>query len=90
MSMEKLIRELFDNREQNTKYNKIDEEIEQEIRSLLKDEQEHMQPQEYEKYRGKLYEAAFAAKRGGFIEGFRYAARLMAECFIQREDSEES
>ncbi len=38
---------------QNAKYNKIDEEIEKEIRNLLKEE-ENMLRQEYEHYRDKM------------------------------------
>lgn len=83
--MDKLIREIYNSKMQKAKYNKIDEEIELEIQSLLKYEEKQMQPQEYEQYRDKLYQAAFAAKESGFIEGFRYAVRLLAECFIQKD-----
>lgn len=88
--MDKLIREIFDNRMEKTKNNKIDEEIEKEIQNIIKQDEEHMPRKEYERYRDDMYQAAFAGKRGGFIEGFRYGVRLMAECFNQRGDSAKS
>lgn len=84
--MDKLIKEIYNNKVEKAKYNKIDAEIEKEIQLLLKEEEEHMQRQEYENYRGKLFQTAFIAKESGFIEGFQYAVRLLAECFIH-EDS---
>lgn len=87
--MDKLIREIFEDRTEKGIYNKIDEEIEEEIRNIIRRKEEQMSCEAYERYRNDMYEAAFAGKRGGFIEGFRYAARLMAECFSQMEDPAE-
>lgn len=84
--MDKLIKEIYNNKVEKAKYNKIDETIEKEIQLLLKEEEEHMRQEEYEHYRDKLFQTAFMAKESGFIEGFQYAVRLLAECFIQ-EDS---
>lgn len=87
--MDKLIKEIYTNKVEKAKYNKIDEKIEKEIELILKEEEEYMQMQEYEHYRDKLFETAFIAKESGFIEGFQYAVRLLAECFMT-EDSAES
>lgn len=88
--MEDLIKEIYDNKMEKSKWNRTDYEIEKEIRDLLQHEEEHLPPQEYEKRRDKMYQAAFAGKEKGFAEGFRYGVRLTAECFIQKEDRGES
>lgn len=87
--MDKLIREIFNDRMEKGQYNKIDEEIEKEIQNIIKRKEKQMSSEEYERYRNDMYQAAFAGKRGGFIEGFRYGVRLMAECFSQKGDSAE-
>ena len=88
--MEDLIKEIYDNKMKKSKWNRIDYEIEKEIRDLLQHVEEHLPPKEYEKCRDKMYQAAFAGKEKGFAEGFRYGVRLTAECFIQKEDRGES
>ncbi len=88
--MDKLIGEIFNTRVEMGKYNKIDEEIENEIQRIIKQEEEHLSGKEYERYRDDLYQAAFAGKRGGFVDGFGYAVRLMAECFSQKGNSAKS
>lgn len=88
--MDKLIREIFNDRVEKGKYNKIDEEIENEIQRIIKQKEEYLPGKEYEHYRDDMYQAALIGKRGGFMDGFRYAVRLMAECFSQKEDSAKS
>ena len=85
-NMDKLIKEIYYNKVEKEEYNKINAEIEKQIQLLLLEEEKHMQWQEYERYRDKLFQTAFIAKESGFIEGFQYAVRLLAECFIH-EDS---
>ena len=88
--MEDLIKEIYDNKMEKSKWNRTDYEIEKEIQDLLQHEEEHLPPEEYEKCRNKMYQAAFAGKEKGFAEGFQYGVRLTAECFIQKEDRGES
>lgn len=78
-----MIKEIYDSRIGNKKCNQTEREIEEEVRNLLRYEEEHMPPREYEECRDKLYQAAFVGKEKGFAEGFRYGVRLTAQCFIQ-------
>lgn len=57
------------------------EQVEKQIEKMLREQKETMEENEYETYRDKFYLAAMAGEKGGFILGFRYAARLMAECY---------
>lgn len=82
--MEDLIKEIYDYKMEKSKWNRTNHEIEEKIRDLLQHEEEHLPPQEYEKCRDKMYQAAFAGREKGFAEGFRYGVRLTAECFIQK------
>ena len=46
--MEDLIKEIYDNKMEKSKWNRTDYEIEKEIRDLLQHEEEHLPPEEYE------------------------------------------
>lgn len=57
------------------------EQVEKQIGQMLEGQKETMGENEYERLRDKFYLAAMAGEKGGFVLGFRYAARLMAECY---------
>lgn len=80
--MHKRIRELYRDRIQDTRYmNEINQHIQREIAELLQEEETRMDWQEYEEYRDKVFQISSIAEEGGFIKGFKYAVRLMTECF---------
>ena len=79
--MDKIIRELYRNmlREQEGA-DKITRGTEEEIRNLLSGEEKGVGQEEYDKCRDFAFYIASAAEENGFIQGFRYAFRLFAEC----------
>lgn len=78
------IKEIYNTMIQRTKFTDgTSRDMEKKIKELLKEEESRMESLEYEQYRGKLFQVASIAEEAGFIKGFRYAALLMAECFVQ-------
>lgn len=67
----------------------INQDIQREIEGLLKEENKRMDWQEYEEYRDRAFLIASIAEEGGFIKGFKYAVRLMSECFTQKDTTAE-
>lgn len=84
--MDKMIGEIYKNMIQGTNYM---DEINQEIADLLREEQKRMGWKEYEEYRDRAFLIALIAEEGGFIKGFKYAVRLMSECFIKKDATAE-
>ncbi len=56
------------------------------IQAILRTKQKEMEWQEYEQYADQIYAAAAIAEESGFINGFRCAAMLLAECYAGRCD----
>lgn len=79
--MDKMIREMYRNmlREQEGT-DKISKGTEEEIRNLLSSEGEGRGQEEYARCRDFAFYIASAAEENGFVQGFRYAFRLFAEC----------
>lgn len=76
-----MIRKLYNNMVQNMDVpDENSRRMKEEILLLLKEEEKHLSPQEYGKYRDKAFLVASAAEENGFEIGFRYAFQLLAEC----------
>ena len=78
---DKMIREMYRNmlREQEGT-DKISKGTEQEIKNLLSSEGESGGQEGYARCRDCAFYIASAAEENGFVQGFRYAFRLFAEC----------
>lgn len=88
--MDKMIGEIYKNMIQGTNYmDEINQEIQTKIADLLREEQKRMGWKEYEEYRDRAFLIALIAEEGGFIKGFKYAVRLMSECFIKKNTTAE-
>lgn len=55
--------------------------VQSEVTKLLKKEEKQMDWREFEEYRDKIYVVSSIAEQAGFIKGFKYGVKLMAECF---------
>ncbi len=78
---DKMIQEMYRNmlREQEGT-DKISKGTEQEIKNLLSSEGESGGQEGYARCRDCAFYIASAAEENGFVQGFRYAFRLFAEC----------
>ncbi|MBM6667764.1 hypothetical protein H6A64_07950 [Lacrimispora saccharolytica] len=82
--MDSKVKEIYKHLAQEDKYMKtVSRNVDQEIDRIAKEERADMDTQEFEKYRDKLFEAAFIGEEAGFIKGFKYAVLLLAECFME-------
>lgn len=55
--------------------------VDKEIDDLMAEWKTKMEMEEYEKLRDVVYHAALRSEENGFVEGFRMAALIMAECY---------
>ncbi|NBH15736.1 hypothetical protein D3Z36_16645 [Lachnospiraceae bacterium] len=79
--MGKLISELYFNMiQEDFSENAVSKKMKQEILELLKEAEENMERQVYEKYRDVAFRVASAAEESGFERGFQYAFHLFTEC----------
>ena len=85
--MDKRIRELYKTMAQTKNgMDEVSKEIYEKIMELTREEKKAMDWKEYEQYRDKLFLIASIAEEGGFINGFKYAVRLIAECYTEQRD----
>lgn len=85
--MDTKIREIYNNYVRETKGNDVESiKRQQDIQRMLKEKQQEMDWREFEQYRDQIYVVAAMAEEGGFINGFKYAAMLMAECYTGQAD----
>lgn len=59
----------------------INEELKKEIIKILGEGEEKKNNPEYGQYKDKAFRIASAAEESGFVRGFRYAFRLIMECY---------
>lgn len=64
----------------------VSTEAQKKIQALLRTKQKEMEWQEYEQYADQIYAATAIAEESGFINGFRCAVMLMAECYAGNSD----
>ena len=78
------IKAIYDNYIQEMKGNdEASMRVQQKVQELLKEKNQELNWQEYGQYRDQIYEISFAAEEAGFINGFKYAVLLMAECYAR-------
>lgn len=55
--------------------------VQNKIQEVLRKKKQELDWQEFELYRDQIYEISAVAEEAGFVNGFRYAVNLMAECY---------
>lgn len=78
------IQAIYDSYIQETKGNDdVGRRVQEKIQDVLREKKQELEWQEFEQYRDQIYEISSVAEKAGFINGFRYAVRLMGECYAQ-------
>lgn len=81
IDMEQMIRDLYAKTiRSGNNTEKIDQNTQEEILNILKDEEKQLGDVNYERLRDTAFLIASAAEENGFVKGFRYAFRLFLEC----------
>lgn len=57
--------------------------VQEKVQEVLREKKQELDWQEFEQYRDQIYEVSSAAEEAGFINGFKYAVMLMAECYAR-------
>lgn len=80
--METKLEEIYNNYVEDTKGNIENTiEIQRKLEKYIREKKEPINQQDLEKFKDQIYEIAAIGEKNGFINGFRYAAMLFAECF---------
>lgn len=80
--MDGMIRNLYINLIQDIESSDvINEELKGEIIKILEEGKGQMKSVEYEQCKDQAFRVASAAEESGFVRGFRYAFRLIMECY---------
>ena len=78
------IQAIYDSYIQETKGNDdASRRVQEKIQDVLREKKQELEWQEFEQYRDQIYEISSVAEKAGFINGFKYAVRLMGECYAQ-------
>ncbi len=78
------IQAIYDSYIQETKGNdEAGRKMQEKIQEALREKKQELDWKEFEQYRDQIYEISSIAEKAGFINGFRYAVRLMGECYAQ-------
>ena len=76
------IKAIYDSYIQETKGNDdASMRVQNKIQEVLRKKKQELDWQEFELYRDQIYEISAVAEEAGFVNGFRYAVNLMAECY---------
>ncbi len=57
--------------------------VQEKIQDTLREKKQELEWQEFEQYRDQMYEISSIAEKAGFISGFKYAVRIMGECYAE-------
>lgn len=57
--------------------------VQEKIQGVLREKKQELEWQEFEQYRDQMYEISSIAEKAGFISGFKYAVRIMGECYAE-------
>ena len=57
--------------------------VQEKIQGVKKKKKQELKWQEFEQYRDQMYEISSIAEKAGFISGFKYAVRIMGECYAE-------
>ena len=78
------IQAIYDSYIQETKgKDNLSISVQEKIQDTLREKKQELEWQEFEQYRDQMYEISSIAEKAGFINGFRYAVKLMGECYAQ-------
>ena len=78
------IQAIYDSYIQETKGNDdASRRVQEKIQDVLREKKQELEWQEFEQYRDQIYEISSIAEKAGFISGFKYAVRLMGECYAE-------
>ena len=78
------IQAIYDSYIQETKGNdEAGRRVQEKIQDVLREKKQELEWREFEQYRDQIYEISSIAEKAGFINGFRYAVKLMGECYAQ-------
>ena len=80
------IQAIYESYIQETKGNDdASRKVQEKIQDVLREKKQELEWQEFEQYRDQIYEISSVAEKAGFINGFRYAVRLMGECYAENQ-----
>ena len=78
------IQEIYDSYIQETKGNdEASRKVQEKMQEVLREKKQELDWKEFEQYRDQTYEISSVAEKAGFIAGFRYAVRLLGECYAE-------
>ena len=82
------IQAIYDSYIQETKGNDdAGRSIQEAIQKVFREKKQELDWKEFEQYRDQIYEISSVAEKAGFINGFRYAVRLMGECYAEEHSA---
>lgn len=78
------IQAIYDSYIQETKgKDNLSISVQEKIQGVLREKKQELEWQEFEQYRDQMYEISSIAEKAGFISGFKYAVRIMGECYAE-------
>ena len=78
------IQAIYDSYIQETKGNdEASRMVQEKIQEVLRENKQELDWKEFEQYRDQIYEISSVAEKAGFINGFKYAVKLMNECYAE-------
>lgn len=78
------IQAIYDSYIQETKgKDNLSISVQEKIQDTLREKKQELEWQEFEQYRDQMYEISSIAEKAGFISGFKYAVRIMGECYAE-------
>lgn len=78
------IQAIYDSYIQETKgKDNLSISVQEKIQGVLREKKQELKWQEFEQYRDQMYEISSIAEKAGFISGFKYAVRIMGECYAE-------
>ena len=78
------IQAIYDSYIQETKgKDNLSISVQEKIQDTLREKKQELEWQDFEQYRDQMYEISSIAEKAGFISGFKYAVRLMGECYAE-------
>lgn len=78
------IQAIYDGYVQKTKGNdEAGRKVQEKIQEVLREKKQELDWQEFEQCRDQIYKISSVAEKAGFISGFKYAVKLMGECYAE-------
>ena len=78
------IQAIYDSYIQETKGNdEASRMVQEKMKKVLREKKQELGWKEFEQYRDQIYVISSVAEKAGFINGFKYAVKLMSECYAE-------